>query len=231
MQVKPKELGENIIVNLDYQNYKLFLDQVKKFAKECEYKSNYKKLDYSVVFNGRKRPYMDVKGWCSRVIDKRGKISHVTFMDYDQILFNLMESELKYLIQTYNLTPFYIFTTHEEKDENGEYYGNYIAVSITKRNVLDVLETLKESHCDNSYKLVPLSYRFKTWVLRLSGKGSKKQPEFKCVIGDTKKKYSQQVSQAHLELMEKVYKLPKINYLNLDGGNVVFTSEYKTASE
>jgi len=36
MEIKKKELGENIIVNFDYKNYKEFLDKVKRLAQEHE---------------------------------------------------------------------------------------------------------------------------------------------------------------------------------------------------
>jgi len=232
MEIKKKELGENIIVNLDYKNYKSFLDKVKQLAQKYEAQSNYKNLNYSVVYNGRKRPYMNVRGWCSRVIEKSGKISEVIFIDYDDILFRIMEEELKYIQKKYNLSPFYIFTTHDQLDENGELYGNYIAVSLTKKKFREVYEILSGLHCDNSYKIVPTSYRFKTWVLRLSNKGKKKPPKFKCIIGNLNKKYAQDVSQAHLECISKVYpNLPKIKYTNLDGNHRIYLTEYKTASK
>lgn len=232
MDIKQKELGENIILNFDYKNYKEFLGKVKGLAKEHEYKSGQKKLNYSVVFNGRKRPYMNVGGWCSRVIDSNGRISEVIFVDYDDILWRLVDSELKYIQEKYNLTPFYIFKTKEGLDENGELYGNYLCVCLTKKKFNEAYEILSELHCDNSYKIVPTSYRFKTWVLRLTGKGKKKAPQFKCIVGDINKSYEQEVSQAHLETMGAVYKeIPKIKYNQLDGNHKIYLTEYKTASK
>ena len=232
MDIKKKELGENIIINLDYKRYKEFLLKVKKLAKEGEYNSNVNNIKYSVVFNGRKRPYMDVKGWCSRAIDKSGKISEVVFVDYDDILWELVESELLYIQKRYNLSPFYIFKSTEQKSPDGKTYGNYLAVSISKQTFKKVFEILGELHCDISYRVVPTSYKFKTWVTRLSNKGAKKAPTFKCIVGDLTKKYNQDCSQAHLETMQKVYPdIPKIKYTNLDGNHTIYLTQYKTASK
>jgi len=232
MDIKIKELGENIIVNLDYKNNKEFLKKIKELAQKHESKSDFNKLNYSIVFNSRKRPYLPVGGWCSRVIDKNGRIQEVLFLDYDEILWRLVESELKYVQEEFNLTPFYIFKTTEQLDPNGELYGNYIAVCLTKRKFREVAEILRETHIDSSYKFVPLSYRFKTWVLRLTGKGNKSSPKFKCVIGDLKKEYKQEVSQAHLNIIKKVYpEIPKIKYKNLDGNSEIYLAGYLTASK
>jgi len=231
MEIKKKELGENILVNLDYKNYKEFLFKVKKLAKEHEYKSNVKKLNYAVVYNGRKRPDMNVKGWTSRVINKNGSIKEVIFIDYDEILWRLVESELKYVQEQFNLSPFYVFKTCEYIDKNGEITGNYLACSLTKKNFREICHILEQTHCDISYKVVPRSYRYKCWVERLSTKGKRPAPEFKCCVGNIKKKYNQDVSQAHLETIQGVFKMPKIKYTNLDGNHEIFLTEYKTASK
>jgi hypothetical protein len=79
---------------------------------------------------------------------------------------------------------------------------------------------------------VPKSYSYSTWVLRLGKKGKKSEPKFKCIIGDTSKKYEQCTSEAHVETIEKIYPESKglIKYKNLDGLHKVYLSEYMTAS-
>jgi hypothetical protein len=134
MEIKKKEIGENIILNFDKSNYKLFLNEIKRLGQYYESKSNYKKITDSIVFNARKKPYMNVKGWCSRVINPSGKIDEIIFADYDRILFDLMKAELLYIQERYNLTPFYIFTTFEDTNSDGSIYGNYLAISTTKKN-------------------------------------------------------------------------------------------------
>lgn len=232
MEIKKKEIGENLIVNFDSKQYKIFMDGIKKIAQLGEGNSNINKLVYSVVISGRKKPYMNVKGWCSRVIDKNGKVSEVVFIDYDCILFDLMKSELEYIQNRYNLAPHYIFKTFESIDDDGRVYGNYLIINPTKKTMKEVIEIQSLLHCDVSYKFVPTTYKYKTWVLRLSGKGKKDSPKFECIIGDQKKEYNMEVSQAHLEVMKKAYpEIPEIKYSNLDGNHNLFMSEYKTASK
>ena len=231
MDIQKKELGENITINLDLKQFRWFSKEIKKLAKQAEYNSNPKNIKYIFAFNGREKPYMDVTGWCSRVLNKNGLISEVIFIDYDNILFRIVEEEMKYVIEKHDTTPFYIFKTAEKIDENGEVFGNYLCVSITKKTFIQVSKILEDLHCDSSYKLVPRSYRFKTWVLRLSKKGKRDAPEFKCVIGDLDKEYPQDASQGHLEVIKQVYPtIPDIKYKNLDGNQKVYLTSYITAS-
>lgn len=222
------------MVNFDHENYKLFLDGVKKLAQKHEAKSNYKKLDYAVVFSGRKKPYENVKGWCSRVLEDSGRITEVVFIDFDCILLSLVREELRYISEKYNLSPFYLFKTQEDIDKPSKQpFGNYLAISITKKTFKEVGQILDETHCDRSYRTVPKEYKYKTFVLRLGKKFRKNAPEFREVIGDISKEYTQEVSQAHLEILEQLYPQTKglIKYKNLDGNHRYFTSEYMTASK
>lgn len=232
MEIKPKELGQDILVHFDYSNYKKFKEEVKKLAKKFEHKSNYKKLNYSILFNCRKRPKEPVKGWASRVITKKEGIKEIIFLDYDNILLKLALEELLFLTSKHKLSPFYLFTSFETTAKNGEIYGNYMAVSIAKKSYAEVIRILRETHADNSYKVVPTSYPYKTWVLRLGKKFKKKSPKFKCVVGNLKKTYDMSCSEAHLDILKQlVPNLPKIKYKNLDGNHKLFLSEYLTASK
>ena len=232
MQIKQKELGQDIVVSFDSKNYKTFVTEVKKLSKQLEFNSNPNKLNYSIVLNCRRTPHMAVNGWASRVITANG-VKEVVFVDYDDILYRLVEEELGYIQKFYNLSPFYVFKTFEAKDVNGEEYGNYIAVSVAKKTYGEVIEILRQLHCDSSYKVVPTSYPYKTWVLRLGRKGKKGPPLFKCIVGDLAKDYSMECSQAHLEILEQVYPetKSKVKYTNLDGNHELYLSKYKTASK
>ena len=233
MEIKKKELGEDIIVHFDYKNYKLFLEDVKKLAKKYEHTSNYERLNYSVLFNCRKRPLEYVNGWSSRVITDKEGIMEVVFMDYDNILYHLCRTELLFLQKKYNLSPFYVLKSFETEDKQKNLYGNYLAISITKKAFGDVYQILSKTHADSSYKVVPTSYPYKTWVLRLGKKFKKKAPEFKEIVGDLNKKYNMSCSQAHLEILEQIYPQikNKIKYTNLDGNHKIFLSNYLTASK
>lgn len=223
----------NITVKLDKKRYNQLISEFKTIGKNYEYISNTNNLEYSILVNCQRTPYMKVKGWSSRVIDKSGRISEVIFMDFDNTLFRLVSTELKYLIDKYNLTPFYLFTTEEKKDPNGERYGNYIAICLTKKTFREVIGIQNESHCDQAFKKIPTLYRFKTWCLRIGKKGAKDAPKYKCTIGDLKKPYSQEISNGHLKVLEGLYPIPKIKYKNRDKNGIdkVVFDEYVTASQ
>ena len=231
MQILKKEKNQKkIISNLDSKQYSKLLKDVSSLIKEAEYNSNLEKLNYSVIIDGRRKSNMAVKGWSSRVIEKNGKIYEVVFIDYDEILWKLVESELLYAQKEFNLSPFYIMTSVEKKNLDGDVWGNYLAVSITKKTHKEVGRILEELHCDNSYKTVSMRNKHRSWCLRLSGKGKKNAPAFKCIIGDSEKSYNQDCSQAHLEILQKVYNIPKIKYTNLDDNHRVYLTNYKTMS-
>lgn len=231
--IKKEGNGLNISIKVDKNNFKKLVGDIKLLGQKYESKSNVDELDYSILANCQKLPFMPVKGWCSRVVDKNKKVSEVIFLDYDNILYRIVEDELKYLMEEYNLSPFYVFISKESKDKNGETYGNYMAICLTKKTFRQVIQIQNELHCDQAYKRIALIYRFKTWVLRIGPKGKKGRPIFKEIIGNLSKFYSQDVSNAHLEALQAIYPgIPNIKYKNLDKNNItkLFVSEYKTAS-
>lgn len=228
MKITDKELNQTkLTIQLDSKEHKRFFNKVFKIAKEVEYKSNTKKLEYSIIVNSIKTPYMNCRGWTSRTQDMK----HVLFLDWDNILFWIVEEQLKYLIEKYNLPPFYVFKTEERKDCNGDLYGNYIAINLKKDTFMNISNMQDELACDAAHKRLPLLYRFHSWVLRTSPKGKKDRPQFKCIVGDINELYEQDVSNAHLETLRGMYpNIPIIRYLNLDKSKKLWSAEYKTAS-
>lgn len=221
----------NIKINLDPVNYRRFLKDIKKLGKKYEYHSNPDKLNHSVIFNAQKNPYMNCLGWCSRVVNKDRSVREVLYIDYDHILWRIVEDEISYIMKKYNLSACYCFKTFEDKDHNGEVFGNYLIVCLTKKTFGEIIQIQEQLHCDAAYKKIPLQYFFKTWVLRLGNKGKNKfAPKFKCIIGDTKKTYPQDVSEAHLDILKELYDVPRIKYSNLDGNKELFLTKYETAS-
>ena len=235
MDIRKKENeGLNISVKLDKFYYKKFIENLKTLGQSYEHKSDKNKLDYSILANCHKLPYIKVKDWCRRCIDKNGRVSEVFFCDYDNILYRIVQDEARYIYEEHDETPIYVFVSEEDKDNNGELYGNYMLVSLKKHSFRDVITIQDNLHCDEAYKRIPLIYRFKTYVLRLGNKGKKKRPKFKEIIGDLSKEYTQEVSQAHLEALKVLYpKIPDVKYKNLDGNkiNKLFVTEYITASK
>lgn len=236
MEIKNKETGISIKCNLDYKSYKRFLHDVKQLGQLYESKSKINNLKYSIILSAIKTPYMETKGWCSRVIDKdTGRVSEVLFLDYDNILYYILKEELRYLIEKYDLPPIYVFKTQEETDkQNNLQFGNYICICLKKCQFKQITSIHEETHSDRAHQIVPRSNKWATWVLRLGSKGKKGAPEFKEVIGDINKEYSQEISNAHLEGLYQLYpNIPRIKYTNKDKGTVesLFLNTYLTASK
>lgn len=236
MEIKRHE-NNNITINLrvDKKQQNLFLKKLKKLGQSAEFNSNTNKLDYFISTHFQKMPYVEVGGICSRVIEDSGEILEVVFLDVDNKLRWIFESECKFLMKEYNLSPFYLWTTSQKIDKNSKQpYGNYHAISITKCSYKKILEMQSRVHTlDPAYSVIPKIFKYGTWVLRQSKKKNRPSPKFLKIIGDTKKKYNQNCSNAHRIFIEGLYpQAPKIKYTNLDehGIDELFLTEYKTAA-
>lgn len=229
MKVGTKENNQwKLNINLDKRRYKDFFDKVTVLAKELEYKSNIKKLDYSVVLNAVKVPNMETGGWSNRCED----FKFVLFLDFDNTLWWQVKIQLEFLIERFNHPPYYVFETESKLDCNKEEYGNYNVFCPIKLRFFETFEIQNETTCDIAHKNLPKIYRFKSAILRNKPKGKKGTPKFKCVIGDITKEYNQPVSSAHLRFIESIYpEIPKIKYTNEDNLKTLWLSNYKTASK
>jgi len=227
----------NITLNLrvDKKNYDKVLKEIKKLGQKVEYNSNPNRLNFFVSTHFQKIPYAKVGGICSRVVENSGEIFEVVFLDFDNVIRWIAESEGRFLVENFNLSPFYMWTTSEKIDEkSGEPYGNYHMISITKCHFRKIAEMQKHVHTiDPAYPIIPKIFKYKTWVLRASNKGKRNKPKFVKVVGDIAKEYSQPCSNAHLQFIEGVYSdIPKIRYTNLDKHEIkdLFLTEYLTAA-
>ncbi|MBU0959163.1 MAG: hypothetical protein KKB31_04415 [Nanoarchaeota archaeon] len=228
MKIQQKENSYiKINLNLDRQNYFKFIKDIKELAKGYEHKSNIKNLKYSLVFNGVKTPYMETGGWANRCED----FKFVIFLDFDNSLWWQVKTQLEFLMERFDLSPFYVFQTESKEDCNNEEYGSYNCVCLTKKRFFEVFEIQNETTCDQAHKNLPKIYRFHSHILRNVSKGAKGKPVFKCVVGDIQKAYKQPISSAHLDFLHKMYdNVPKIKYLAPDGFKTLWLSNYKTAS-
>jgi len=236
MKIKKHE-NSNITINLsvDKKRHDKFLKDLKKIGQKAEFNSNPNRLNYFISTHFQRIPYAKVGGICSRVIEDSGEIFEVIFLDVDNQIRFLLESECKFLMENYNLSPFMIFTTFEKIDENSKQpYGNYHAISITKCHYKQIFEIQSKVHTlDSAYSVIPKIFKWKTWVLRQSVKGNRDKPKFVKIIGDINKSYNQNCSNAHRLFLEGIYpEMPKIKYTNLDkyGVDKLFLTEYKTAA-
>lgn len=236
MEIKNHE-NKNITINLrlDKIHYEKFLKDLKLMGQQAEANSNVEKLDYFISSHFQLLPHIRVGGIGSRVIEDSGEILEVLFLDIDNKLRWIFESECKFLMNEYNLSPFYIWTTDEKMDPlSGKPYGNYHAISITKCSYKKILEMQSKVHTlDPAYSVIPKIFKYGTWVLRQSNKNTRPKPKFVEIIGDVNKEYNQNCSRAHLEFIEGIYpEIPKIKYTNLDkfGVDRLFLTEYSTAA-
>lgn len=174
-----------------------------------------------------RRPDMPTIGVTSRCED----LQHVVFLDYDFIERWIVEQELMQLQIKFKLTPFYLFTTFQEKSPlDGELYGNYHAICLTKLPVSIVSELQSITHVDSKYKKMFALSRYKSWVLRVAPKGDRDKPTFLGVVG-VKKNFGNEVSEAHLDLLHKIYpELPRLKYTNLDGSRKTYLTTYTTGA-
>lgn len=202
MKVYNKEnLAKKINLNFDYKNFKKFIDLITEKGHYFESKSNPKKLNYSVVLNSVKTPCEPVHGWVARTSSMQSTI----FMDFDNQLLWQVELQLEILLNEHNLSKFYIFYTHLEKDDSGNKFGNFLCFCPDIVNFNKVVEIQDRTTCDQAYKRLPLIYRFRGWVTRWSSKFAKGKPKYLGCIENPKKPYKQKVSWAHLKLMKQLY--------------------------
>jgi len=229
MKINNREKNQiKLNINLDKPSYNKFIKEVTKLAKELEYKSSTKKLDYSIVVNGVKIPDMETGGWSNRCED----FKFVLFLDFDNTLWWQVKTQLEFLIERFNLPVMYCFETETHIDCNGEEYGNYHVFCPIKLRFFEVFNIQNETTCDIAHKNLPKIYRFHSCILRILPKGSKGAPRFKCIVGDINKVYDQPVSSAHLNFIYKLYpEIPKVKYTNEDGLTKLWLSEYKTGSD
>lgn len=236
MDIKKHE-NDNVTINLkvDKKNYEKFMRWLKVAGQKAEAESDVEKLDYFISSHFQRIPYVKVGGICSRVIEESGEILEVVFLDVDNKLRWIFESECKFLMNEYNLSPFYIFTTSENIDDNSKQpYGNYHGISITKCSYKKILEMQSKVHTlDPAYSVIPKIFKYGTWVLRQSNKKDRARPKFVEIIGDINKEYNQDCSNAHRLFIEGIYQdVPKIKYTDLDNHKLedLFLTEYRTAS-
>lgn len=230
MKIQNKECDYiKIVLSVDKPNYDSMIKDLKAIGQKYESQSNVDKLDYTMMFNGIKTPDMETGGYANRCED----FKFVILLDFDNHSFWQVKVQCEMLMEKYNLSPFYIFETENiKKDFQGDEYGSYNCVCLTKQRFIDVFKIQDDTTCDQAHKHLPKIYHFHSAILRCLPKGDKPASHFKCVIGDINKEYSQPVSSAHLKFLETIHPtMPKIKYTNPDGYTALWLSDYATSSK
>lgn len=178
---------------------------------------------------------------------------------YDGIVRWLVEDELEWLCERFNLTPFYLFRSskHNMQWNNGLEYGNYHAISLCKLLPADIMEIQRHTHIDHRYTHNFNVNLYRGNVLRVSNKGEKGKPVFLACIGPLEERrcigkgkskkpeggksrlpakaellctVNREISTAHRELLEGQYKsLRRIHYNKEDGCHEPVLVTYLTA--
>jgi len=147
--------------------------------------------------------------------------------DYDNVNKEIVLEDAQYLQEKYSLPPFYLFTTKKEEKVLGEKRGNYHLVNLAIHSYEDVKEIIKEIRGDEKYKTMNNRSPYRSWILRLSKKGTRGKPKFLGIVGEMEN-LDRTISLAHLELFKKLYNIPKIEYSKNDGGRIVKMQIYET---
>ena len=148
---------------------------------------------------------------------------YIPFIDYDNVSKEIVLEDVKDLMKKYDLAPFYLFTTKEEKN-----IGNYHLINLTKLSYAKIQELLNNCRCDVRYKSMNQRNSYRSWVLRISSKGKRGNPKFLKILGAKESNLCVETSRAHLEFLQKIYKLPPINYVELDRGKKIRIHHYET---
>lgn len=170
-----------------------------------------------------KRPTL-VKGFTNACED----LKYIPLFDFDNTYKYIVLEDARLLQEKYNLPPFYLFTTKEEKTEEGE-KGNYHLISLKKFDYKEVCEIIGDSRCDPNYKTMNFRTPYKSWVIRISPKGTRRgRPKFVSIVGE-QINLDAEISSPHLELLKKLY--PEIkhpDFTNKDKLKIIKIQEYQT---
>ena len=156
-----------------------------------------------------------VKGYSNMTEFNKGILT----ADYDNVDLSVVEEDWGYVMNKYKLPPAYLFKTRD----------NYWHLICLKTFIPSkIYEILLDMRVDENYRGMPKRNPFKSYVIRLSKKKGSKSPKFVKMIGKNKN-LQYEISQAHLTLLNKLFKIPKINYKKNDGGKSVRINTYETS--
>lgn len=194
------------------------------------------KLNGRLVINWRgirgsfgimRNPNISTVGISSRTLDHK----HIIGLDYDQVSVTVLVEELHILLDEFKLSPFYLFSSSKvKKDRYGSMYGNWHAISLTKRSLKEVVKIHDRSCCDVGHSGIIFNSIHKSWVLRQFPKmmGKEKiadKPRFVDVIGNSG--FNNETSSGHLIYLMKHYEIPELPYQRMDGHTKIWESPYE----
>ena len=171
---------------------------------------------YHIDFNFINSPELRTVGVCNLTKDQR----FVMFMDFDRITYEKLQAQLDFIHEEYDVSHFLVLTTGKDR---------YHVISFEKFLKGDLVDALKNTFCDYTYKnFVPLKVD-KGWILRigdkkdLDGNVVKEKPEYFGVHS-----YSEvpkrKLSRAHIEFFAKLY--PEFRKFAIEKLDEIYWDEY-----
>ena len=127
---------------------------------------------YTVLLKIQIMKKLDVRteGVSSRI---PGTTLHVLFLDYDNIVDEILTEELRYLQEQFVLGNFYVLETRNK--------GRH-AICIDALRPRDQKEIVDFSSCDLMFKKAPRINEYRCWVLRYAKKGKRDAPKYKYTV-------------------------------------------------
>ena len=141
---------------------------------------------------------------------------HVTFLDYDNIVDDRLEEELRFLQEEFQIGNFYVLKTRKQ--------GRH-AVCIDALRFKDVLEIVRFSSCDLMFKRAPWINEFRCWVLRFAKKGNRDEPKYLYTVESPYERQNLQ-SRCHAKYLLKFG--VKINLKKPFGPEEIEVQDYNT---
>lgn len=161
-------------------------------------------------------------GYSSKCEDGR----HIVMLDWDDVSFDVVEEDIKSIQELFNLPTAYVFYTRRYY-QDGQLFGSFHAVMLSKFQIKDIMEILGYTHIDENFKTSPARNSYRTWILRLSKKKNRSQPKFlKIIKGED---IFREISTAHKVLLSKFYKkIVHPKYGNEDNAKLIKLQTYET---
>ena len=132
------------------------------------------------------------------------------FIDYDDVEYDVVEQDVKFLQTNYKIGTAVISVSSEEKMLSGKLVGHYHVIAFTKFTFPEIREMLKLVRCDDKFRY---GWRFqqRAWVLRLlektdikTGKTIKPMVKLKKILVS---KTNRIANKPMVELIEKFYNI------------------------
>jgi hypothetical protein len=144
----------------------------------------------------------------------------ITMLDYDNVKDDRLAEELLYLQELYTLGDFHVFATNE--------FGRHV-ICIDRLMLREELEVVNSSTCDAVFKRGIRVNEYRTWILRVIGKGDRPKPHY---MYSVESPYNGQrlQSQAHAEFLQRYYGAP-VRLVNPDGNHELEIQGYKTSNK